>query len=44
MHSTGVMQRDVKPSSVLVEEYTGGFDVKIIDFGLALINDGVENA
>jgi eukaryotic-like serine/threonine-protein kinase len=39
-HSRGVIHRDIKPSNIL---YTGDGDVRIIDFGIALI-DGVDTS
>jgi eukaryotic-like serine/threonine-protein kinase len=34
-HQKGVIHRDLKPSNVLVADQQGGFEVKIIDFGIA---------
>ena len=35
-HARGVLHRDVKPANVLVRKVENRFDVKIIDFGLAM--------
>jgi len=34
-HQKGVVHRDLKPGNVLVTSNTGGYQIKIIDFGLA---------
>jgi len=34
-HQRGILHRDLKPSNVLVRELGSGFEVKVIDFGLA---------
>jgi serine/threonine protein kinase len=36
-HSRGLIHRDIKPSNIML---TPGNDVRIIDFGIALLNDG----
>ena len=36
-HGRGLIHRDIKPSNVML---TPGNDVRIIDFGIALLNDG----
>src|SRR5262249_33758837 len=35
-HARGVLHRDVKPANLLVRREGGGWQVKLIDFGLAL--------
>ena len=38
-HTKGLIHRDIKPSNVLVTEKDGKPQVKVIDFGLAKVND-----
>ena len=38
-HARGVLHRDVKPGNILVRKTDNRFDVKIIDFGLAMAAD-----
>ena len=41
-HDKGVFHRDVKPANVMVRKGPGGWQTKIIDFGLALKRETVE--
>jgi serine/threonine protein kinase len=34
-HAAGLVHRDLKPSNVLLEKGPGGFEAKVVDFGLA---------
>ena len=40
-HARGVVHRDIKPENVLVARAPGGFQVKLLDFGIAMIGDGI---
>lgn len=39
-HQLGLIHRDIKPSNLLVQQTTSGPQVKMLDFGLALVNAG----
>jgi len=39
-HDQGVIHRDIKPSNLLVQQSNSGPQVKILDFGLALVTAG----
>lgn len=38
-HQHGVIHRDLKPTNIMVHRETGHADVKVLDFGLARVND-----
>ncbi|HEX3151437.1 MAG TPA: serine/threonine-protein kinase [Gemmataceae bacterium] len=39
-HQLGLIHRDIKPSNLLVQQTTSGPQVKMLDFGLALVSAG----
>ena len=41
-HQKGVIHRDIKPSNILVTRHDGGPVPKVINFGIAKANSGVE--
>ena len=41
-HAVGVLHRDVKPANLLVRKEAAGWQVKLIDFGLALEQSALE--
>jgi formylglycine-generating enzyme required for sulfatase activity/tetratricopeptide (TPR) repeat protein len=43
-HARGVLHRDLKPDNVLVRKREGGWEVKIIDFGLAVRRQAVSTS
>lgn len=43
-HQRGVIHRDLKPANIMVQEETGGYSLKILDFGLARIHDDAERS
>ncbi len=43
-HARGVLHRDLKPENILVRKDSGGWQVRIIDFGLALRRQTVESS
>ncbi|MGL4551796.1 MAG: protein kinase domain-containing protein, partial [Gemmataceae bacterium] len=42
-HGMNVLHRDIKPANLLLRPAGGGFDVRVIDFGLALKHERLEN-
>jgi serine/threonine protein kinase/TM2 domain-containing membrane protein YozV len=43
-HGMNVLHRDVKPGNVLLKAGAGGFEVRLIDFGLAMKHERLESA
>lgn len=43
IHSQGVVHCDIKPGNLLIESIEGDFQLSLIDFGLALRKDDMEN-
>ncbi|WP_052559032.1 serine/threonine-protein kinase [Enhygromyxa salina] len=41
-HELGIIHRDVKPANIFIEITDSGDRVKILDFGLAKLNDGLK--
>ena len=41
-HEKGVVHRDLKPANVLVREVGGAAQAVLVDFGLALVKDGMD--
>ena len=41
-HGKGILHRDVKPANLLVRREESGWQLKVIDFGLALRRSAVE--
>ncbi len=39
-HAKGILHRDVKPANILVRKDAGKWCVKVIDFGLAIRQEG----
>ncbi|MBU0552655.1 protein kinase [Myxococcota bacterium] len=42
-HSRGVIHRDLKPENILIESLPGGVNVKLLDFGLARVEDDIDD-
>ena len=42
-HSRGIIHRDLKPSNILLQPGRGGFDPKVMDFGVAKVKDAKHN-
>ncbi|HSE98991.1 MAG TPA: serine/threonine-protein kinase, partial [Blastocatellia bacterium] len=40
-HSVGVVHRDIKPDNIILAEYDGSYWVKVVDFGVAKIQEDV---
>src|SRR5262247_3777290 len=38
-HRQGIVHRDIKPENILVQTIPGGLQVKVLDFGIAALND-----
>lgn len=43
-HKQGIIHRDLKPHNVLLSPVAGGFHAKVLDFGIAKINQSSEEA
>lgn len=44
-HAAGILHRDIKPANILIHEYMGDeYNVKLLDFGIAKIEDNPGNA
>ncbi len=43
-HEQGILHRDLKPDNILVRQREGGWDVKVIDFGLAMRREAIETS
>ncbi len=39
-HSFGIVHRDIKPENIIVHQTTNGWQVKVLDFGIARLYDG----
>jgi formylglycine-generating enzyme required for sulfatase activity/tetratricopeptide (TPR) repeat protein len=43
-HRHGILHRDLKPDNILVRQREGDWDVKVIDFGLAMRRETIETS
>ncbi len=43
-HGAGIVHRDLKPDNIFLEEGSGGTRVKVLDFGIAKLAEGVGRA
>ena len=42
-HKTGIVHRDIKPENIIANQTKTGWQVKVLDFGIAKLYDQVEN-
>lgn len=43
-HSKGILHRDIKPANILVRQNQGAWEIRVIDFGLALKQSTIDSA
>lgn len=43
-HSAGVVHRDLKPANIFLSHTPTGADVKVVDFGIAKLSDGLRSS
>ncbi len=43
-HEKGVLHRDIKPGNIVIDEKDGAFTVKVVDFGLAQVQEELRHS